>query len=225
MESSVTPARNNSVARACLSGKRGSNRYTRTFVSTSAATDVEFLARPATRSRPHQWTCAFASSLPHRGPVEMSQPVPAQLRGVGYRAPVDLNRPAQGPQLQLIADPNSTSLDESLRKGDLKFAGHLRHQADHHTNQGYGQGFRLDSLAVHTTRGKRSRRGGLRPRCAPRSEIMLTWSRFPTRKVRHCGSVGHRLQTTSLIELPKRGPQLDWQHRTNHGRTTTALDY
>src|SRR5213594_3245594 len=189
MESSVTPARNNSVARACLSGKRGSNRYTRTFVSTSAATDVELLARPATRSRPHQWTCAFASSLPHRGPVEMSQPVPAQLRGVGYCAPVDLNRPAKGPQLQLIADPNSTSLDESLRKRDLKLAGHLRHQADHHTNQGYGQGFRLDSLAVRTTRGKRSRRGGLRPRRAPRSEI-TTWARFPTRKARHCGSVG-----------------------------------
>jgi len=89
----------------------------------------------------------------------MSQPVLAQLRCVGYCAPVDLNRPAQGPQLQLIADPNSTSLDESLRKRDLKLAGHLRHHADHHTNQGYGQGFRLDSLAVRTTRGKRSRRG------------------------------------------------------------------
>jgi hypothetical protein len=80
--------------------------------------------------------------------VEMRHPVPAQLRCVGDRTPVDLNRPANGPQLQLIADPNSTSLDESLRQRDLKFAGHLRHEADHDMIQGCRQGFRLDSLAV-----------------------------------------------------------------------------
>src|SRR5438132_2245193 len=41
------PARSNSDARRCLARSRGSKRWTRTFVSTSAATDVEVLASPA----------------------------------------------------------------------------------------------------------------------------------------------------------------------------------
>jgi len=57
----------------------------------------------------------------------VTQPVAAQLRRVQSRAPVDLNRSANRPQLQLIAHPNSAPIDEGLRQRDLKLAGHLRH--------------------------------------------------------------------------------------------------
>jgi hypothetical protein len=57
----------------------------------------------------------------------MSQPVVVQPRRVPSRAPVDLNRSANRPQVQLIADPNSAPIDEHLRQRDLKLAGHLRH--------------------------------------------------------------------------------------------------
>jgi hypothetical protein len=58
----------------------------------------------------------------------VSQPVAVQLRRVPNRAPVDLNRSAHRPQLQLIAHPNSAPIDESLRQRDLKLPGYLRHQ-------------------------------------------------------------------------------------------------
>jgi hypothetical protein len=63
-----------------------------------------------------------------RGSVEVSQPVAVQLRRVPNRAPVDLNRSAHRPQLQLIAHPNSAPIDERLRQRDLKLPGHLRHR-------------------------------------------------------------------------------------------------
>jgi hypothetical protein len=58
----------------------------------------------------------------------VSQPVAVQLRRVPSRAPVDLNRSANRPQLQLIAHPNSAPINERLRQRDLKLPGHLRHE-------------------------------------------------------------------------------------------------
>jgi hypothetical protein len=75
----------------------------------------------------HEPPRAFAGSLSCRGPVEVSQPVAVQLRRVPSRAPVDLNRSAERPQLQLIAHPDSAPIDERLRQRDLKLTGHLRH--------------------------------------------------------------------------------------------------
>jgi hypothetical protein len=69
----------------------------------------------------------LAGSLSCRGPIEVSQPVAVQLRRVPSRAPVDLNRSANWPQLQLIAHPNSALIDKRLRQRDLKLAGHLCH--------------------------------------------------------------------------------------------------
>jgi hypothetical protein len=69
----------------------------------------------------------LAGSLSCRGSIEVRQPVAVSLRRVPSRAPVDLNRSANWPRLQLIAHPNSAPIDERLRQRDLKLAGHLCH--------------------------------------------------------------------------------------------------
>lgn len=52
----------------------------------------------------------------------------ASASGVGPWMPIDLNRPADRPQLQLVTDANSTSIHERFRQRDLKLARHLRHE-------------------------------------------------------------------------------------------------
>ena len=71
----------------------------------------------------------FPGSLPCRSPVELSQPVTAELRSAERCAPIDLNRTTNRPQLQLVADPNSTPFDQDLGQRDLELACHLRHTA------------------------------------------------------------------------------------------------
>jgi len=46
---------------------------------------------------------------------------------VARRAPVDLNRPTDRPQLQLVADANSTSFGERLWQCDLELPRHFSH--------------------------------------------------------------------------------------------------
>jgi hypothetical protein len=84
--------------------------------------------------------------LSGRGAVEVCQPVAAQLRCVVRRAPVDLNRPTDRPQIQVVADANSTSLGKRFWQGDLELARHFRHEPIIAFDQGQRQGFRLDSV-------------------------------------------------------------------------------
>ena|SRR2546427_12790461 len=99
------------------------------LVSTRAATDVQFLARPAAGSRRERWRRAFAGALAGRGPVEVREPVAAQLRRLARGASVDLYRPTNRPQFQLVADTDPASVGECLWQRDLELAGHLRHGA------------------------------------------------------------------------------------------------
>jgi hypothetical protein len=55
------------------------------------------------------------------------QPLAAQLRGVAQRAPVNLNRPTDRPQLQLVADANSTSFRERFWQCNLELSSHFGH--------------------------------------------------------------------------------------------------
>src|SRR6266545_4960990 len=97
------------------------------LVSTSAATDVEFLARPAPRSRWRKWRRAFTSALSRRGLLEVCQAVAAQLNRLARHTPVNLYRATNRSQFQVVAHANAASLGERLRKRDLEFARHLRH--------------------------------------------------------------------------------------------------
>lgn len=58
----------------------------------------------------------------------MGQLVAAELQWVARGTPVDLNRPTNRSQFQLVADADSTSLGERLWQCDLKLPGHFRHE-------------------------------------------------------------------------------------------------
>src|SRR3954468_11046443 len=75
IESVASPSRSTFVAIFCLSGSRESERYTRTFVSTSAVTVVKILACPAAIDRPFRdaQQLAVTPRLPGRGRVETRQ--------------------------------------------------------------------------------------------------------------------------------------------------------
>jgi hypothetical protein len=97
------------------------------LVSTRSATAVELRARPAAGSDLNHRDCALAAPLSRRGLVEVSQPLAPELRSFARGAPINLNRPADCAQLQLVADANPTAADEGLGQCDLELAGHLRH--------------------------------------------------------------------------------------------------
>jgi len=97
------------------------------FVSTSAATNVELLARPPARPGGHPRPSHLSSPLSRRGLVEVCEPIAAPVGGVAPCARVDLNGRTDQPQLQFIADPDARSLGKRLRQRDLEFPRHLRH--------------------------------------------------------------------------------------------------
>jgi hypothetical protein len=56
------------------------------------------------------------------------QPVEAPLGRIIVRAPVDLNRLTDRPQLELVADANATLLGECLRQRDLQLPRDFGHE-------------------------------------------------------------------------------------------------
>src|SRR5437867_1629248 len=85
--SSRMPRLSSSVALRCLAGKRPSNRYTRMFVSTSAATVVEILARPAAIRGRRDGMRGLPFLLALRGSIEDPRPrrrVSAVPLGAGH---------------------------------------------------------------------------------------------------------------------------------------------
>src|SRR5215470_10659795 len=72
------PLRSRAVAIRCLSGKRGSNLYTRTLVSTRLGTNVEILPPPPAALGAGSRGLSLAAPLAGGGPVE---PVEAVLDG------------------------------------------------------------------------------------------------------------------------------------------------
>jgi hypothetical protein len=70
----------------------------------------------------------LADLLSSGGPIEVGQFLLPQASRVGCWPSIDVNRLADGPQLQLVADPDSTLLDKCFGQCDLKFTGDLRHR-------------------------------------------------------------------------------------------------
>src|SRR5262245_60374846 len=127
--SPATPRRSRSVASRCFSGKRGSKRYTRTLVSTSASTPVEVLARPAALlQRPGRTAGRVPFALPGGRLIEQFEPClgverfphrgahPHHPDGISRREPFDL-----------IAGRDPVLVGDHLRDRNLAFARHPAH--------------------------------------------------------------------------------------------------
>ena len=83
-------------------------------MSTSAATQVELLARPAT-GPPLPGPCSDpASVLAPGGAIKMSQSLLEQPTRVDWHTRIDLNRATHGSQLEFVADSDATLVHERL---------------------------------------------------------------------------------------------------------------
>src|SRR2546426_8851162 len=113
--SSRRPWRDRLVAIACLRGNRESNRYTRTFVSTSAATDVEILPPPtAIGAGSEFWPARLTAPLwGRRRVVQLEHGVQAQ-GGSLLRGRHDLDHGARGLPLDLVPGADTVSFGDRL---------------------------------------------------------------------------------------------------------------
>ena len=119
------------MAIRCLSGNRASNRYTRTFVSTSAATPVEILAAPPAIRPPATTLLApLPLALPLRCLIEECQtPRSAVLRaGQPPWSRYDANHIASWNPVDVVTGTDTVPLGNRFRDGDLEFAGDPRHR-------------------------------------------------------------------------------------------------
>src|SRR5689334_25190148 len=121
------PARSSDSAMACLRRSRGSTRYTRTFVSTSAATRVDLLASPSA-PRPGaapSRVVPLARPLATRRRIEDPQTFSDVVRG--GRLELDPNAVARGDELDLVPGHDAEAIGHRLRNGHLELARHFRH--------------------------------------------------------------------------------------------------
>jgi hypothetical protein len=123
------PRLNISVAVFCRSGNRGSKRYTRMFVSTSAATVIEILSTPPTILRWRRVRALVPLPLSGCRQVEATE----ALGGAhcldlpsGWN---DANRVPGDEPLNLVAWANATAIRYCFRNRNLKLRRDLSHIA------------------------------------------------------------------------------------------------
>src|SRR5260370_2791032 len=123
--SSTSPRRSTSVATVCFSGKRGSNRYSRMLVSTSAATGIEILAPPAAvPSRAAQMRSCLTALLALSRTLKQTQP---RFEIQGGNLPAgrnDADHLTSGDPFDLVARTDPELLAKSLGQRHLAFAGY-----------------------------------------------------------------------------------------------------
>lgn len=124
MKLPAMPAFSSAVALACFAGSRGSKRYTRTLVSISAATGVQFLASPAAGGAGRN---RLALALALRGAVEVRQPLAGVLFDAAFAPAGDQQHATMDPDVQRVAHGNTGLRHSGFRQGDLEFARHFGH--------------------------------------------------------------------------------------------------
>lgn len=124
MKLPAMPAFSSAVALACFAGSRGSKRYTRTLVSISAATGVQFLASPAAGGAGRN-----RLALALRGAVEVRQPLAGVLFDAAFAPAGDQQHATMDPDVQRVAHGNTGLRHSGFRQGDLEFARHFGHDS------------------------------------------------------------------------------------------------